>query len=433
MAPTGNYSGQSWSVTEWDDATCKLVNDFTGPAKSLGTCRDTNAPFMDTGDHMGQHWTLKKIEKVQNNDPIPPLDPKGSVYKSEGPTDFDFYRKPAGTVKAVMIFVDFSNAPAGSASGTDVADHLLGNGAAQQLFSTQSYGKMRLDVAVKANLGWKRMPLPSTSYSFSTFDTHKTYISAAASLFSPSDVRFSDYDFVFVVAPQNAGFPLSPAFNAYRGQGASSPSGEIRLAVTFGTDSYSNRYTNLVHEVGHLFGLPDLYPYSSDADSAKAGCWPIMSDIFHSECFIGWHRHKNEWLDQPRKTYLQGTTSTWYKTLSPFSSNYGLSMIALPVDDIQKPSKVLVAELAQPVLGTNNQYWGDGVLIYTVDATIATGDSPVVVIPKITSTSSDYGYLYEAPFQVNDVANFKEGNVSIVVSILQKFGSSYNLKIDYKR
>ena len=114
-------------------------------------------------------------------------------------------------------------------------------------------------------------------------------------------------------------------------------------------------------------------------------------------------------------------------------------MIALPVDDIEKPSKVLVVELAQPVLGTNNQYWGDGVLIYTVDATIATGDSPVslnvdlVVVPKTTSTSPDYGYLYEAPFQVNDVANFREGNVSIVVSILQKFGSSYNVKIDYKR
>ena len=182
------------------------------------------------------------------------------------------------------------------------------------------------------------------------------------------------------------------------GRAPRAPSGEIRLAVTFGTDSYSNRYINLVHEEGHLFGLPDLYPYSGDADSAKAGCWSIMSDIFHSVCFLGWHRHKNEWLDQPRKTYLQGTTSTWYKTLSPFSSSYGLSMIALPVDDIQKPSKVLVVELAQPVLGTNNLYWGDGVLIYTVDARIATGDSPVVVIPKITSTSPDYGYLHEAPF-----------------------------------
>ena len=82
-----------------------------------------------------------------------------------------------------MIFVDFSNAPAGSASATDIANHLLGNGAAQKLFSTQSYGKMSMDVAVKSNLGWKRMALPSTSYSFSTFDTHKTYISAAASLF----------------------------------------------------------------------------------------------------------------------------------------------------------------------------------------------------------------------------------------------------------
>ena len=97
---------------------------------------------------------------------------------------------------------------------TDVANHLLGTGGAQQLLGTQSYGKMSLDVAVKSNLGWKRMALPSTSSSFSTFDTHKTYIGDASSLFSPSEVRFSDLDFVFVVAPRNAGFPLSPAFNA---------------------------------------------------------------------------------------------------------------------------------------------------------------------------------------------------------------------------
>jgi hypothetical protein len=108
-------------------------------------------------------------------------------------------------------------------------------------------------------------------------------------------------------------------------------------------------------------------------------------------------------------------------------------MIALPIDAVQNPSKVLVIELAQPVLGTNNQSWGSGVLICTVDARIATGNSPVVVIPKITSTSSDYGYLYEAPYQINDVVNFNEGNVSIIVSVLQRFGSSYNLRIDYKR
>ena len=221
LAETGNYSGQSWSIPEWGDGTCKFTNDFTGPTKSLDTSSDTHAPFMGPGGHSGQHWTLTKIAKVQNNVPIPPLDPKGSVYKSEGPTDFNFYKKPAGTVRAVMIFVDFSNALAGSTSATNVANHLLGNGAAQQLFSTQSYGKMSLDVAIKANLGWKRMPLPSTSYSFGTFEAHKEYISAAASLFSLSDVRFSDYDFVFVVAPQNAGFPLSPAFNADRGRGPS--------------------------------------------------------------------------------------------------------------------------------------------------------------------------------------------------------------------
>ena len=433
LAATGNYSGQFWTLAPWGDGTYKLTNAFTGPGTSLDTYRDTHQPFLETGDHSGQHWTLTQLTKIPDNVAIPNLDPKGSVYKTEGPTDFTLYARPEGTVKAVMVFVDFPNAPAGSTSASDTANHLLGNGQAQALYHDQSSHKLTLDVTVKSDLGWKRMPHPSTQYNFQTFDSHKAYITDAAALFSPSEVRFSDYTFVLIVAPQNAGFPLSPAFNATKGNGASSPSGEIRLGVTFGTDSYTNRYINLVHEVGHLFGLPDLYPYGGGANNSKAGCWSIMSDIFHSMSFLGWHRHKNGWLSSSRETYLSQNTSGWYTTLSPLSGSCGLSMVVLPLDNALKPSRVCVIEVAQSVLGTNNARWGEGVLLYTVDATIPTGSSPVAIIPKKISTSPQYGYLYEAPYLLNDTMSHTEGTASITLKILQKFGSSYNIQIEYHR
>ena len=85
LAETGNYSGQSWSIPEWGDGTYKLTNDFTGPTNSLDTSRDTHAPFMGTGDHSGQHWTLTKIAKVQNNVPNSAVRSEGKCVQIGGP------------------------------------------------------------------------------------------------------------------------------------------------------------------------------------------------------------------------------------------------------------------------------------------------------------------------------------------------------------
>lgn len=152
---------------------------------------------------------------------------------------------------------------------------------------------------MRSDLGWRRMSKHSTSYDFGDFKSQREYISAAAGLFHPAEITFSDYRMVFVVAADTDNFPT-----------------------------------------------------------------------FHSVSFLGWHRHKNGWLPAARATYVKQATPGWYATLSPLSGSCGLSLIALPVDDVNHPSKVFVIELAQPVLGTNNQYWGDGVLVYTVDATI---------------------------------------------------------------
>ena len=304
------------------------------------------------------------------------------------------------------------------------------------MYRDQSYGQLTLDVTVRSDLGWRRLPKPSTSYDLTDFDSQQSYISAAAALFHPAEIKFSEYQMVFVVAADtpSSGFQVSPGFTPLVGSEATSPSGKIRLAVTLGHDSYSNRYINLVHEIGHLFGLPDLYVAGQSVEQSEVGCWDIMCDIFHSVSFLGWHRHKNGWLPAARATYLNESTLERHATLSPLSGPCGLSLIVLPVDDVNRPSKVFVIELAQPVLGSNNQYWGDGVLVYTVDASIDTGNSPVVIIPSQVSDSDDYGHLYQAPYGVGDVAHPPgSGSVSLEVEVLQKVGSSYNIKIKYQR
>ncbi|HEY7215446.1 MAG TPA: hypothetical protein VIC28_12500 [Thermoanaerobaculia bacterium] len=373
------------------------------------------------GPYSGQMWKLTPLDAVAPNVSIPRLDPRGDPYKTEGPTNYSFYARPAGTVKAVMLFVDFSDAPAGSRTTQSTADHLTGNGDAQRLFAAQSYGKLALDVTRVD--GWRRMPGPAGDYTgpdkgFS-FDEHKAYIADAVALFP--EVRFAEYRMVFVVAAPTPKIDLSPAFNAQPGSGVRTPDGEVRLAVTFGDDSYRNRHINLVHEVGHLFGLPDLYPLDDCASRPDAvGPWDLMENIFEGNVFFGWHRHKMDWLDAERKTFLG--SGEWLGTLSRLSAAYGTSMVVIPVGSDPRPSKVFVVELAEPVLVRGSgAATGDGVLIYSVDATIKSGCLPVKVYSKNPAD------LWRAPFAGGDT--FDDPAAPMIVEIQRKIGDGYAVRV----
>ena len=455
---TGNFSGQSWSLAPWGDGTYKLWNDFTGVGNSLNVYAQSFEPFVGPGDHSGQHWTLTPIRPIPHA-AAPALDPRENTGDhNEGPSNYGWYARPLGTVRAVMLFVDFPDVPAGSYTTQQAADQVLGRMAApwpgvltkryaaQQLFHDQSYGKLTLDVDVKSDLGWKRMPKPSSSrdYDFSItgtdrFGAQKNYLTDAARLFTPvfgPKIIFAAYSIVYVVPPPKSHLPISPAFNPPPGAGAPSLTGEIRLAVTLGQDSHDGRYITLVHETGHLFDLPDLY--SDRAENSKAGSWDIMSDTFRAGSFLGWHRHKNGWLDSARTLYINHPTTGWYVNVSPLSGACGVSMVVLPIDDPARPSKVFVIELAPPILGRhNNPRPAKGVLVYTVDATIPTLQSPLVVIPKTATASvpgsSEYGALPDAAYDVGDRMSVAIGRASLAVEVVQQIGSCYNVKITYTR
>jgi hypothetical protein len=65
-------------------------------------------------------------------DRIPVLDQKGKPDLSEGQTDSSRSLQAVGSLKALMVFVDFADAP-GDAGGTEgLADHLTGYGKAER-------------------------------------------------------------------------------------------------------------------------------------------------------------------------------------------------------------------------------------------------------------------------------------------------------------
>ncbi len=323
-------------------------------------------------------------------------------------------------------------------STSAVGQDKLGHGEAQQLFREQSYGKMQLEVTPID--GWARMPKTSIEYTGGdgvfTWEEHKKYIADALTRPEFAGVNVTDYDMVFIVAAPTAensmsgslhvgNIWLSPAYVRTQGNIDVGGSSLELSVVTFGNDSYTNRFTNLVHEMGHVFGLPDLYPFSDFSSETVVGPWDLMDNIFAGTTFFGWHRHKMGWLDPLRKKYLK--QGEWSGIVSPLSSCCGTSMVVIPDERVDRPSKVFVVELTEPVLqsGSTTEYSSsNGVLIYSVDATIESGHHPVKVY------SNNLADLWQAPYTTGDT--FDHSDSPMTVEVGRKVDRGYELKISVK-
>ncbi len=162
-----------------------LINELTGSQIFL---RPKGQALVTTRQAAGRprhpRWTFTKLTPIPEPAAIPELKHAPDIYCPEGCTDFTFYARPMGTLKAVMLFVDFPDSPAGACAPADQANHLLGNGRAQQLFQDQSYGTFELTMDVLDHLGWRRLAQCSSDYNCHDFTSHRQYITDAIALFA---------------------------------------------------------------------------------------------------------------------------------------------------------------------------------------------------------------------------------------------------------
>jgi M6 family metalloprotease-like protein len=354
---------------------------------------------------------------------------------NEGPTDYNLHLPPTGELSAVMLFVDFSDA-ASAESTNSLYELLVPN--AVRWFSDASYGNTSLRVTPVHR--WYRMPKPSTDYPYArglSFDQHRGYIADAINA-ADAEVDFSPYRIVYIVASETPAISFSPTFHAYAGTGVNADGVEIRHAVTLGGDIRSERpnYGShvLIHETGHLLGLPDLYLFGTPLfDGLRyIGGWDIMGWLAPGAQFLAWHKLKLGWLT-PDQVICLTTAIVTDVVLTPLEVRGGVKAAIVRTS----PSSAYVMEVRQNI----NQDAGlcdRGVLIYSVDATARNGDGPIRLRAAQSGSDSTMldrcGPLYDAPFDLGagETSRFSDSTVPLIVDITGRTGNDYRLRISFR-
>jgi M6 family metalloprotease-like protein len=355
---------------------------------------------------------VKKTLVTDCSDPIPQLNTKGDVYKTEGANDPLIYGSTVGDKKMIMLYTDFQDVQ----SETDtkkVGETILGKGRFLEIFNKQSHGKLK--ISIDHIHGWRHLPKNQKEYHARTTEAHRDMFIDVFALYP--EVDFNKYDYIVAKMPGRGNF----AFGERDKEAIPYRDGKINVVVNIG----SNNPIVLAHEVAHMMGLPDLYTIGDLGEPKNpVGEWDIMSIAHNASGFIGWHRHKLGWLAPDRKSYL--TEGSHTVNLSPLDAESGTSMIVIPVDDPKHPSKVFAIEVGQPPHAKKDKkQWETGVLIYSVDATRQTGKHPVMIYPKAD-------YKEGAVFHAGDSFDDKRAPFSLKV-IKKHPNENYQLEIKIQR
>ena len=332
-------------------------------------------------------------------------------------TDWHVARQPIGVVTAVMLFVDFSDAPAQGTTQSSFQQLSAG-----ETFLEASSGG-RLDLQITPVHQWMRMPNVSTSYPFQrgiSYTQHQDYIRHAVTVADPQ-VDFSEYDIVYVVANREArAISFSPTYLAWGGQGLQADGTVIKWAVTFGYDMWSWGPKVLAHETGHVFGMTDLYAFSGDAHGHVGG-WDLMGLISGpAPGFLGWHRWKMGWIDASQVRCIQPDEPT---VVTVRNSGPGPQIAVVRTSDRQ----AYVIE-SRRATGPDTDIVRTGALLYRVDSSVAGGSGPIRVIDATPNSTPTRGHqLDDGAWQPGQV--FIDQAADLRIEVISANSSADTLRI----
>ncbi|MFJ2818663.1 M6 family metalloprotease domain-containing protein [Streptomyces sp. NPDC091279] len=346
-----------------------------------------------------------------------------AVQMSEGVPTPGVYSRSTGTVRALTLMVDFSDAP-GQGQALERFREFFPQ--TQDWFRTSSYG--RLDYRAEAPVpGWLRMPKSFKEYGIergAPFDpAYRDLVQDIVAAADPQ-VDFRSYDFLNVLVSPNAGpSALDTVLSVTFAGNADAPVADgVPIAnASFvysrqddGSGSYTRTgYRVLPHENGHVFGLPDLY---TQEGGGAVGHWDIMSEDWGvNNDLLGWHKWKLGWLDasQVRCASRRGT-STY--TLTPLARTGGPKLLFVPLG---RRSGYAVELRTRE--GNDEAVCRPGALIYKVDANVDTGMGPVKVYDShadsggCTRSPNVHTELSDAPFTPGET--FKDPREAITIKV----------------
>lgn len=329
-----------------------------------------------------------------------------------------------GTLRAALIFVDFPDMPA----NTTIEElYELVEAAPTEFFNEMSYGKLTLELVPLLGQFY-RMPAESSSYNYSralTTEAHLKYINDALTAVGPS-VSFAGIDVLYVLPAKYANeisFSTSTASDVTAADGT-----VIGNSITYGQDLYfSWGFKTINHETGHTMGLPDLYPYSGGEVPQWVGGFDIMGLIGgQSPDYFAWHKWRLGWIDNNQVDCIVTAGKTTHR-ISPIEvASETSKLVAVPLN-----STAYVLAEVRSNLGIDGDACGTGVLLYTANAAVGSGDGPIRVIDtKPNSGGCDFekgGELNDAPLAAG--SSYDTG-LGVTITVMAQEGDDYIIEVD---
>jgi M6 family metalloprotease-like protein len=430
----GPDRGAYWNVTWSTDGTATLKNDLTGPNKCLTVPTTVpDNPRLDLCITEGSQWEFTKLEQIiPVESSVPDLTPTTPNPPNEGKTEYPHFAKPHGIVRIHLVFGRFQDNPEEKSSEINEIKDFLTNRALLEFWRHESQdARVILDISAES-----KYKTVVRKFKDKELD-RDAFIQDVLNSFKPNEkIDFTTFDAIWV-APQ-------PKSNITRAETDHTPTkseyaGTALRTISFGEDDYyALGWKIAAHEMGHVFGLPDLYPGGKkdggDREVFEAGAWDMMSDDLIAGNFLNWHRHKLGWIDAKRTEYIKyGWSGTTTKTLTPYYHGVGLTMLVIALNGPHDQNKVLVLEVAEPIPGTENDphVKANGVLTYTVDSNVTKRDCPIKIKAKSDAYSEKFGNKYLAPWSENDrYFHDSEGlGPSVYFKIVEQFYDSWVVEV----
>jgi M6 family metalloprotease-like protein len=285
-----------------------------------------------------------------------------------------------GALRVAMLFVDFADSPGAAgpesiyeASVPAVSDWVRG----------VSYGRLQLSVVPV--LRWLRLPRTLAEYQQ---DRYEGAVQAAIAAADPT-FDFSSIDALYLVPALDALASTIVDHDPLRIDGA-----EIRAWSWVATGSLERLGPRvLIHETGHVLGLPDLY---RSGLSSSQHVWDVMTSGPWTG-LLSWHRWKLGWLEAGEIVCLTRRGSV-QATIEPVERPGGAKAIV-----VRTGAAAVVAEVRRP-LAEDARLCAKGVLFYRVDFALgapgAVGGTvvPIRLRPAHTGSSARCGPAWRAAF-----------------------------------
>ena len=169
----------------------------------------------------------------------------------------------------------------------------------------------------------------------------------------------------------------------------------------------------VIHELGHLFGLPDLYSYidafrtNQDSTDTVAYFSVMNKAAVGGIGYFGWEKYILGWLNDPQ--VICHKAGEVLGNLVPLTKTNGLKMIAVPISS----SQVLVVE-NRTKEGIDKMIPNPGIIAYVVDSSIESGKNPIKVLNDKKPIKIGSSFVYD---NVKIEVLKKKGKNNVKVSV----------------